>query len=77
MAVPKKKVSKTRTRRRFASYVTRRRKLLSGGLHLTVCKQCGEKRRMHHACMKCGYYNGRKVLDMTLRAQRKITKIEA
>ncbi len=77
MAVPKKKTSKARTGRRFASYVTKRRNKLENGLHLIVCTQCGEKKKMHYACMKCGYYNGRMVIDMTVKAQRKVTKIEA
>lgn len=75
MAVPKKKASKARTRRRFASYVTRKRNQILGRTHMTVCA-CGAMRLMHHVCAACGMYDGRQVLNVT-KAEKKVTKIEA
>lgn len=74
MAVPKKKASKTRTRRRFASYVTRKRDQILGRTHLVAC-ECGAMKLAHHVCATCGSYNGRKVIDVE--KTKKVTKIEA
>lgn len=76
MAVPKKKSSKVRTRRRYATYVSRRRKLIAGRTHLVDCKNCGASKLSHHVCLKCGYYAGNKVLEVNT-ASKKIKKIEA
>ncbi|MDH4227410.1 MAG: 50S ribosomal protein L32 [Deltaproteobacteria bacterium] len=29
-----------------------------------LCPQCGEPRRPHHVCMKCGSYKGRTALKV-------------
>jgi large subunit ribosomal protein L32 len=31
---------------------------------LEECPQCHEKKLSHHACAKCGYYKGRRVLEV-------------
>jgi len=31
---------------------------------LEDCPQCHEKRLSHHACPKCGYYKGRRVIEV-------------
>jgi len=56
MAVPKKKVSRSRRDQRRAhdalapaSYVE--------------CPNCGELKRPHHVCGICGYYDGREVVE--------------
>lgn len=74
MAVPKKKASKVRTRRRFASYVTRKREQILGRVHMMAC-ECGAMKLAHHVCPACGTYKGRKVLDVS--KAKKVTKIEA
>lgn len=74
MAVPKKKTSKSRTRRRFASYVTRKRNQILGRTHMVSC-ECGSMKLAHHVCTVCGTYNGRSVLNVD--KTKKVTKIEA
>jgi large subunit ribosomal protein L32 len=32
-------------------------------LSLAECSHCHEKKLPHQACLKCGYYNGREVID--------------
>ncbi len=32
-------------------------------LSLAECPNCHEKKLPHRACPKCGYYNGREVID--------------
>ena len=58
MAVPKKKTS------------LHKRKLRRGG-HRPVllrahslCTNCGADKVPHHVCMNCGFYKGRKFLDI-------------
>jgi large subunit ribosomal protein L32 len=32
-------------------------------LSLAECPNCHEKKLPHQACLKCGYYKGREVID--------------
>ena len=57
MAVPAKRVSKTRKRLRRTHY-----KIFAKTT--TSCPNCGEVIRSHRACTKCGFYNGKKVIDV-------------
>jgi len=56
MAVPKRRVSKTRRDKRRSSVW----KLEAPTLE--KCSQCGEWKRPHRLCPECGYYNGRQVV---------------
>ncbi|MBI3929384.1 MAG: 50S ribosomal protein L32 [Armatimonadetes bacterium] len=59
MAVPKWKMSRSRTRRRRSH----------DGLTspaITRCPQCKEPMRRHHLCLSCGSYNGRQVIKMEI-----------
>jgi large subunit ribosomal protein L32 len=31
---------------------------------VSVCSKCGEHKRPHHVCEKCGTYNGRQILTV-------------
>jgi large subunit ribosomal protein L32 len=57
MAVPKRKVSKTRRQKRRSHW-----KAQPPGL--SKCPKCDEMMLPHRACPHCGYYRGRKVLDI-------------
>ncbi|NIA25859.1 MAG: 50S ribosomal protein L32 [Gammaproteobacteria bacterium] len=54
MAVPKKKMSRSRTRRRKASW-----KL--GRPRTSTCPQCHAPKLPHRACPNCGTYRGHEV----------------
>lgn len=54
MAVPKKKVSKSRRNMRRSHLALKSTKSLE-------CPNCGELKRPHHVCAACGYYDGREV----------------
>jgi len=58
MAVPKKKMSRSRTRRRKANWKVSAPKT-------AACPQCGAARLPHRACPECGTYKGREVLTDT------------
>jgi len=57
VAVPKGKVSRSRTRSRRAQWKATRSTLVS-------CPQCREPKLPHVACPTCGTYNKRQVLDV-------------
>lgn len=54
MAVPKKKVSKSRRDMRRSHHALK----VTGSQE---CPNCGELKRPHHVCASCGYYDGRDV----------------
>ena len=55
MAVPQRRISKTRKRLRRTHF-----KLSVTGL--VTCPQCGAVIKAHHVCPKCGYYAGKAVI---------------
>lgn len=56
MAVPFRKISKTRKRMRRTHY-----NISANGT--TKCTNCGAIIRPHRVCAECGYYKGKKVLS--------------
>ncbi len=56
MAVPKKKVSKSRRDQRRSHH------RLTPAAYVE-CANCGEMKRPHHVCQSCGYYDGREVTE--------------
>lgn len=69
MAVPKKKSSKRRTRNRSATKGIK-------PVAFSKCPKCGEPKKSHVVCGFCGYYNGKKVLDVESKLDRKMKKQE-
>ena len=58
MAVPKRRVSKTRRDKRRSSVW----KL--DAPELMKCPKCSEYKRPHRLCANCGFYNGREVVKV-------------
>ncbi len=56
MAVPKRRTSKTRKRKRRTHWKYR-------ALNLASCPQCHEPKLPHHVCGECGFYRNRKVIE--------------
>ncbi|MDE0837900.1 MAG: 50S ribosomal protein L32 [Kiritimatiellae bacterium] len=54
MAVPKRKVSKSRLRSRKASHT-------KSYVAAKPCPQCGSPQVPHRVCESCGYYRGRQI----------------
>lgn len=61
---PKRKLSKGRRDRRRAHDA-----LIVA--NLVPCPNCGEMRRPHMICPKCGYYQGREVIEMKKEEKKK------
>ncbi|MDI9442330.1 MAG: 50S ribosomal protein L32 [Firmicutes bacterium] len=58
MAVPKRKHSKARTNSRRANW----RRIEAR--QVSVCPSCGESKLPHRACLACGTYKGRQVVQV-------------
>lgn len=56
MAVPKRRVSKTRKLQRRTHDALK-------APSLSVCPNCGAKVLPHHVCAKCGQYDGKQVVN--------------
>jgi len=56
MAVPKKKMSRSRTRQRKASWKVKAPTSVN-------CEHCGKPKLPHRACRECGTYAGREVIE--------------
>ncbi|MGA7270746.1 MAG: 50S ribosomal protein L32 [Acidimicrobiia bacterium] len=57
MAVPKKKMSRSRTRQRKAAWKVSRPSM-------STCPQCKSPKLPHRACPNCGQYKGREVVEV-------------
>lgn len=58
MAVPARRVSKTRRDKRRSNVWK------MDAPQLEKCKNCGEYKRSHRLCGACGYYNGRQIVTV-------------
>jgi large subunit ribosomal protein L32 len=58
MAVPKRKTSKMKSRKRRTHYK-------ATAPTVTRCSQCDEPKMPHHACPSCGTYRGRQVTEVS------------
>jgi large subunit ribosomal protein L32 len=57
MAVPKRRTSKSRKNKR-------RNHDRAPAIALQPCTRCGSPRRPHHVCTECGYYAGKKEIEI-------------
>ena len=70
MAVPQRRISKTRKRLRRTHF-----KLEVSGL--VTCPNCGEMIKSHRVCPKCGYYAGKATLKDGKVVKAEVAKKEA
>lgn len=57
MAVPKRRTSKSKKRKRRNHY-------RAPAIALQPCPRCGDPRRPHRVCPNCGYYAGKKCVEV-------------
>jgi len=57
MAVPKRKLSKSRKRLRRGHHS-------ASGIQTQACPRCSAPRLSHRVCPSCGYYGGKKRLEV-------------
>jgi len=76
MAVPKKKTSKSVTRRRHSAYRQKQISKLQNRVNLVACTNCGDMKQNHQVCKSCGFYNGKQVVDKSSELDQ-ITTVKA
>jgi len=59
MAVPKKRTSKQRKRKRRTHYK-------ADPVTVDACPNCGDPRVPHRVCPSCGFYGGKAILEVAL-----------
>lgn len=74
--VPKKKVSNSRTAKRYAAFATKKHRKIANFVNIVICKACGGPKLNQKACPGCNTYRGRSVVDVK-KVVEKVTKIKA
>ena len=64
MALPKRRHSKTRGRKRRTHWKT-------AAVNLSPCPQCKQPKRSHTVCAVCGYYDGKQVIEIKVKEKKK------
>jgi large subunit ribosomal protein L32 len=59
MAVPKKRTSKQRKRKRRTHYKAE-------AVVTQTCARCGDPKQPHRVCRSCGYYRDEQVLEVEI-----------
>ena len=70
MGLPAKRRTKQSKRERASHFALKT-------FRLTTCSHCSRKIRPHTVCPHCGYYNGRQVLNITSKAEKRAKKSKA
>jgi large subunit ribosomal protein L32 len=69
MAVPKKRTSKSRQRKR-------RSQIKLESPNVVKCPNCGEEKLPHSICPACGFYKDKMVIDVLKKLEKKEKKKE-
>ncbi len=64
MPLPKQRHSKARGRKRRTHW-----KL--AGINFSSCPQCKQPKVPHRVCAVCGYYGGKQVMEVAVKAKKK------
>lgn len=64
MALPKKRHSKARGRRRRTHWKI-------AGANLVPCPQCKQLKLPHRVCPSCGTYNGKQIIEIKVKEKKK------
>lgn len=70
MSVPKKRRTKSQAKRRASHFGLEK-------VTVTKCEHCDKPVLPHRACPHCGYYRGRKVLDVEAKELKRLEKEKA
>lgn len=70
MGLPAKRRTKQSKRERASHFALKT-------FRLTVCSHCKRKIRPHTACPHCGYYQGRQVLKISSKVEKRAKKNKA
>ena len=69
MGLPSHRRTKSSKKRRASHFALSR-------VQLTSCQSCGKPVLQHHVCLSCGTYQGRKVVAVVTKGEKKLRKRE-
>lgn len=69
---PKKKVSRSRTKRRHAAWQRVNLVRISQKYAPSTCSNCGKAKLSHRACPHCGFYNGKQVISINTKGSSNV-----
>jgi len=69
MGLPSKQRTRTSKRQRASHFAL-------SGIVLHTCEKCKKAKVPHHACPSCGYYQGRKVVNVEKRKARREQRLK-
>ncbi len=69
---PKKKISKTQSRKRHATWETLNLKRIVSTYQVGKCANCWARKLSHRVCPVCWYYKGKQVLTIKSKSKEKI-----
>lgn len=72
----KQKLTRSRVRSRYTTFVKGARRKLSEGAPIVECSHCKQPKVNHRICPTCGYYADRQAVNMG-KDLEKVTKIKA
>ncbi len=67
MAVPKKRKTSAQGKQKRSHDALKK-------IVLAKCPKCGEATLPHNACAACGYYDGKKVIEVETKLDKKLKK---
>ena len=76
MAVPKKKVSKSKSKTRHSAYMAKQRKRIVDWVNLVKCKECWAMNQNHTVCKECGMYKWKQIVQEKEK-QKDVTVMQA
>lgn len=69
MAVPKQKLTRSRTHQRRAQ--TQYKAVV---IPLSKCTNCGEPKIPHRVCLHCGFYKGKQVVEFEEQGKKEVKR---
>jgi len=75
MAVPRKKISKSKRRSRHGQWQRVNLKRMANKYNIVTCSNCGAKKLSHRVCPTCWYYKWKQVI--TIKVKDKSVVVDA
>lgn len=69
---PKKKISKSTSRTRHATWETINLKAMTSKYQISKCTNCGSKKLAYRVCPSCWYYKGKQVITIKAKGNTKV-----
>jgi len=69
---PKKKITKSKSRTRHATWETINLKRMTDAYQVAKCTNCGAKKLAYRVCPVCGYYKGKQVITIKAKGNGKV-----